>query len=134
MIWLFLATSIVLFGLLCTSLFYLFRFARIILIIEDDFSDAVEVFVNAEEQLTKILEMKLFFDSKDVQIVVHQVMNDVRENKAAMNHMAMRFVERSKKKYVTIVEEEPTIQELQELVLREQLRSRVGPTSTEEKW
>jgi len=133
MIWLFLAITIVLFGLLCVSLFYLIRFARIILILEDDFSDAIEAFVNTEEQLSKISEMKLFFDSKDIQAVVHQVMNDVRENKTIINRMAMRFVERSKQKYVTVIEEEPTIQELQERILREQLRGRADSTS-EEKW
>lgn len=133
MIWLFGILSFILFVLLCASVFYLLRFARIILVIEDDFSDAVEVFANTEELLVKILEMKLFFDSKDVQITVHQVMNEVRANKAVVNRMALRFVERSKQKYVSYVEEDPSMQEMQERILREQLRARTDSTS-EEKW
>ena len=115
------------------SVFYLIRFAKIILIIEDDFSDAVEAFANTEELLTKILEMKMFFDSKEVQLTVHQVLNEVRENKVAINRMALRFVERSKQKYVTIIEEEPTVAEMQELLLRERLRNR-DTSASEEKW
>jgi hypothetical protein len=133
MIWLFGILSFILFVLLCASVFYLLRFARIILVIEDDFSDAVEVFSNTEELLVKILEMKLFFDSKDVQITVHQVMNEVRANKAVVNRMALRFVERSKQKYVSYTEEEPSMQEMQERILREQLRARADSAS-EEKW
>lgn len=133
MIWLFGILSFILFVLLCASVFYLLRFARIILVIEDDFSDAVEVFSNTEELLVKILEMKLFFDSKDVQITVHQVMNEVRANKAVVNRMALRFVERSKQKYVSYTEEEPSMQEMQERILREQLRARADSAS-EERW
>lgn len=124
MIWLFASLSLILLILLCLSVFYLIRFAKIILVIEDDFSDAVEAFANTEELLTKILGMKMFFDSKEVQLTVHQVLNEVRENKVAINRMALRFVERSKQKYVTVIEEEPTVAELQELLLRERMRSR----------
>lgn len=133
MIWLFAISSFVLLILLCASVFYLIRFAKIILVIEDDFSDAVEVFVKTEELLTKISEMKLFFDSKEIQLTVHQVLNEVRENKMVINSMALRFVERSKQKYVTVIEEEPTVIELQEHLLRERLRNR-GPATSEEKW
>lgn len=133
MIWLFAILSFVLLVLLCASVFYLIRFAKIILVIEDDFSDAVEAFANTEELLTKISEMKLFFDSKDVQQTVHQVMNDVRENKITINRMALRFVERSKQKYVTTIEEEPTIAELQELLLKERLLNKFNSTA-EDKW
>lgn len=133
MIWLFATLSLVFLILLCASVFYLIRFAKIILVIEDDFSDAVEAFANTEELLTKILEMKMFFDSKEVQITVHQVLNEVRENKVAINRMALRFVERSKQKYVTIIEEEPTVAEMQELLLRERLRNR-DTSASEEKW
>lgn len=124
MIWLFAILSFILLILLCASVFYLIRFAKIILVIQDDFSDAVETLANTEELLTKILEMKLFFDSKDVQLTVHQILNEVRENKVAINRMALRFVERSKQKYITIIEEEPTMAEMQELLFREQLRNR----------
>ena len=66
--------SLVLLTMLGASLFYLIRFARIIMIIEDDFSDAIEALEDTEKTLEKILAMRLFFDSKEVQIVVKEAM------------------------------------------------------------
>lgn len=104
--------------LLGASLFYLIRFARIIMILEDDFSDAIEAFEETEKSFEKILEMRLFFDSREVQMVVQEVMSEIRANKVAINRIAMRFVERSKQKYTVVVEEEPDIQER---IMRERL-------------
>ncbi len=107
--------------LLGASLFYLIRFARIIMILEDDFSDAIEAFEETEKSFEKILEMRLFFDSREVQMVVQEVMSEIRANKVAINRIAMRFVERSKQKYTVVVEEEPDIKEIQERIMRERL-------------
>jgi len=113
--------TLVLLFLLISSLFYLIRFARIIMIIEDDFSDAVEALEDTEQALDKILEMKLFFDSKEVQMVVHEAMAEIKKNKMAVNRVALKFVDRSKQKYNMVVEEEPNIRELQERIMRERI-------------
>lgn len=113
--------SLVLLILLGVSIFYLIRFARIIMIIEDDFSDAVEALDDTEKALEKILGMRLFFDSKEVQMVVQEAMSEVKNNKMSINRVALKFVERSKQKYTVVVEEEPDIRELQERIMRERL-------------
>ena len=109
---------LILLFLLISSIFYLIRFARIIMIIEDDFSDAIEALEDTEKTLEKILGMRLFFDSKEVQMVVQEAMSEVKNNKIAVNRVALKFVDRSKQKYNVVVEEEPDIRELQERLMR----------------
>lgn len=113
--------SLLLLILLGVAIFYLIRFARIIMIIEDDFSDAIEALEDTEKALEKILGMRLFFDSKEVQMVVQEAMSEVKNNKMSVNRVALKFVERSKQKYTVIVEEEPDIREIQERIIRERL-------------
>jgi len=113
--------SLVLLISLAVSIFYLIRFARIIMIIEDDFSDAIEALEDTEKTLEKILGMRLFFDSKEVQLVVQEAMSEVKKSKMSVNRVALKFVERSKQKYTVVVEEEPDIRELQERIMRERL-------------
>ncbi len=113
--------SLMLLILLGVSIFYIIRFARIIMIIEDDFSDAIEALEDTEKTLEKILSMRLFFDSKEVQLVVQEAMSEVKKSKMSVNRVALKFVDRSKQKYTVIVEEEPDIRELQERIMRERL-------------
>jgi hypothetical protein len=114
--------SLVLLILLGVSIYYIIRFARIIMIIEDDFSDAIEALEDTEKTLEKILGMRLFFDSKEVQLVVQEAMSEVKKSKMSVNRVALKFVERSKQKYTVVVEEEPDIREIQERLMRERFR------------
>lgn len=114
--------SFILLILLVISIYYIIRFARIIMIIEDDFSDAVEALEDTEKTLEKILGMRLFFDSKEVQIVVQEAMSEVKKSKVSVNRVALKFVERSKQKYTVVVEEEPDIREIQERLMKERFR------------
>lgn len=114
--------NLVLLILLGVSIYYLIRFARIIMIIEDDFSDAIEALEDTEKTLDKILGMRLFFDSKEVQIVVQEAMSEVKKSKISVNRVALKFVDRSKQKYTVVVEEEPDIREIQERLMRERFR------------
>lgn len=114
--------SLVLLILLGVSIYYIISFARIIMIIEDDFSDAIEALEDTEKTLEKILGMRLFFDSKEVQLVVQEAMSEVKKSKMSVNRVALKFVERSKQKYTVVVEEEPDIREIQERLIRERFR------------
>lgn len=119
----------ILLGLICflllialaASLFYLIRFARIIMILEDDFSDALEAFEDTEKTFEKILGMRLFFDSREVQLAVQEAMSEIKANKVAINRVALKFVERSKQKYTVVVEEEPDLREIHERIMKEKL-------------
>jgi hypothetical protein len=101
-----LALNLLLFVSLSVAVFYLFRFIRIIMILEDDFSEAIEGLEMVEQSLDKLLKMQLFFDSKEVKIVVQEAMGELKEGRIAVNRLIQKFVQRSKQKYVVIQEEE----------------------------
>jgi len=85
---------------------YLWRFSNIILLLEDDFSEAIESLESVEASLEKILKMQLFFDSKEVKMVVQESMAELKAGKIAVTRLVQKFVDRSKQKYVVIQEEE----------------------------
>lgn len=105
--------SVLLNVLLLTALgfavYYLWRFSRIIMLLEDDFSDAIEGLELIEQSLQKILGMQLFFDSKEVKLIVQEAMGEVKTGRIAVNRLIQKFVDRSKQKYVVVQEEEPTM-------------------------
>ena len=86
--------------------YYLWRFSQIIMLLEDDFSDAIEGLELVEQSLDKLLKMQLFFDSKEVKLAVQEVMGEVKAGRIAVNRLIQKFVDRSKQKYVVIQEEE----------------------------
>ena len=106
------------------SLFYMFRFARLVMVIEDDFSEAVEDLEDLEELLGSILKMKLFFDSPDVQAAVQTVLDHVKQSRTTIGRLAQKFVERSKQKYVIEVQDEDPAKLAQ--LLREEKRKHQG--------
>jgi len=121
--------TIVLLSLLCVALavglgfalFYLWRFATIIMLLEDDFSDAIEGLSTVEEALEKILKMQLFFDSKEVKLVVQEAMSEVKASRLAVNRLVQKLVERSKQKYTVVMDEEMP-ENIKEQILMEQRR------------
>jgi hypothetical protein len=88
------------------ALFYLWRFANIILLLENDFSDAVEVLQSAEVSIEDCLSQPMFFDSKHVQAATMDALLGVRASKVAIGKLVHKFTLRSKQKFVDIVEEQ----------------------------
>lgn len=86
------------------ALFYLWRFANIILLLENDFSEAVLTFQNAEESLEGCLSQPMFFDSPQVQMATMEALLGVRASKVALGKLIHKFTLRSKQKFVDIVE------------------------------
>jgi|SRR3970282_974648 len=121
----FIVLSVLLFAALCIAGFYLFRFAKIIMVLEDDFSDAIESLNDVEATLEKILGMRLFFDSKEVQLVVQEALAEVKTSRLSVNRLIQRFLERSKQKYTVVIEEE-SVENLKERLLRERLKGESG--------
>jgi hypothetical protein len=115
------ATIVVLLSLLGVACFYLYRFVMIIMILEDDFSQVIDSLNNVENSVNGVLEMKMFFDTPEVQHLVRGVMDSVRMAKFDLNTMIKKFVDRSKQKYIIIEEDE----EQEELaMLRKQAEDR----------
>jgi hypothetical protein len=86
--------------------FFLWKFARIILILENDFSDATETLQNAEQTLNACLELPMFFDSPQVQRATMEALDEIRTSKIAIAGLIRKFTQRSKQKYIEVVEVE----------------------------
>lgn len=95
---------LVLLGWAVTATFYLWKFARIILILENDFSDVTESLQDAEKTMTTCLELPMFFDSPDVQRATMEALDSIRTAKVGVAGMVRKFTQRSKQKYIEVVE------------------------------
>lgn len=89
--------------LLGASCFYLWRFSKIIMILEGDLGKAIESLEEVEESMENIISMKLYFDTPEVQELVSHVMESVRMAKFSVNKMIKDFTDRSKQKFVMVV-------------------------------
>lgn len=103
----FIFLSIILGLLFAASAYFLIKFARIILIFEGDLEEGTEVLRKSEKTLEEHLNMQLYFDSPELQKKVIDSLEGIKVAKLAIAHLVDRFTERSKKKYVEIVEIEP---------------------------
>lgn len=100
MIWIFI--SFVLFVALIVSWYYLFKFARIILAIEDDLSDAIETLLETETSINNLLTLKMFFDSKEIKTSVDRAMENLKISNIALTKVIQGFTRLSKQKYIMV--------------------------------
>lgn len=106
MVYFFAFLSLLLAVALGFSIYYLLRWSNIVMILEDDLSEAVDTLRQCEGTLNELLTMQMFFDSKEVKIAVMDAMQDVKLSKMAVTKLVRKFTERSKEKYVRVVEDE----------------------------
>ena len=86
--------------------FYLWKFAKIIIILEDDLGNAIQSLEEVETSMQNIIDMKLYFDTPEVQQLVSHVMDSVKLSKFSVNKMIKNFTDRSKQKFIMVLEEE----------------------------
>jgi hypothetical protein len=80
-------TIVLLVALLITSLYYLVKFALIILKIEDAVEEMLDVLDERYRSISKILEIPLFYDSPQIR----QVIQDVKLTRDSLLLIANRF-------------------------------------------
>lgn len=97
---------LILAALLTISLVYLWKFARIILILQEDFSEVTESLQDAERSIDNCLNLPMFFDSPEVQQATVNALEGVKMAKMSVSKMIGKFTQRSKQKYVEVVEVE----------------------------
>jgi hypothetical protein len=102
MIWILLLLCFLLIVALSVTIYYAFRFAKIIFLVEDDLSVSLETLDQCVESFDKILSMKLFFDSPDVRPVLTEAMYEIKTSKLAVQNIIAKFTEKSKQKYVRL--------------------------------
>lgn len=123
MFWFLLIAIVVLVILLSFSLFYLYRFARIILVLERDLSDALEILEKTDKQLKDTISLPVFFDSPEVRKSYVELMEYLKLTQASFAAMVARFTERSKNKFIIVEKEEPSIQDILEDLQKEHIDS-----------
>lgn len=86
--------------------FHAYRWAKIIFIMEDKYSEALAIHERTLETFEKVINMQLFFDSPTVRQTVEEVMNDIKVCKLATQSIVYTLTEHSKRKYFQEKEEE----------------------------
>lgn len=83
----------------------------IIAVFESDLSDNINVLDNVEQAIEGVIQIKMFFESKEIQMLVKEVMDNVKLAKLQVGKVSKRFTDRSKNKYYLIEEvyDEPQI-------------------------
>lgn len=106
------ALIIIAFLLTCWAVvatYYLWKFVRIIIILENDFTEATETLQNAEQTLKACLDLPMFFDSPEVQRVTVQALDSIKIAKVAVAGLVRKFTERSKQKYIEVIEDKEDV-------------------------
>jgi hypothetical protein len=80
--------------------FYLLRFSRIILSIEDTLSDALLTLQSTESSLESLANKQLFFESREIQQMVKESMEELSMSKLAVGQVIKNFTNLSNQKYI----------------------------------
>jgi hypothetical protein len=91
---------------LCVFMGYqLYKFAKIIMVFEDDLQDAIDATEQTGAALEGLLKKPMFFDSPEVKKEVEESLEAVRYMQLQIQGLANRLTERSKQKYMRIEED-----------------------------
>ena len=89
------------------ALFYLYRFATYIIVIEEDLSEALEIFERSYETIENILSNnKLIADSPEGRAMLNEILDDIKICRASTIKVIDKFTKLSKQKYIQLVDAE----------------------------
>lgn len=88
-------------GFLCWKLYVTLT---IIAVFETDLADNITALDNVEHSMEGIIQLRMFFDSKDIQILIKEVMDNIKLARLQVGKTSKRFTDRSKNKYYLIEE------------------------------
>ncbi len=74
------------------------------MILENDFSEATEALQDTEISLQNCLSLPMFFDSPEVQRATMNALESVKASKVAVAGLVRKFTQRSKQKYIEVLE------------------------------
>ena len=106
MAWLLGILCLILLGVLGVSVYFMIKFAMIIMVCEDDYSSVIDMLLQTQDSLDGILEMNLFFESPEVRESVEGAIEEVKLCRIEVTRAAERFVQKSNNKYVIYNEPE----------------------------
>lgn len=88
-------------GFLCWKLYVALS---IIAVFEIDLADNITALDNVEQSLEGIIQLRMFFDSKDIQSLIKEVMDNIKLARLQVGKTSKKFTDRSKNKYYLIEE------------------------------
>lgn len=97
-----------------TSVYFLVKFSRIIMVFEDDISDTIATLNEVEDTINSVLQMQIFYDSPEVRKEVDKILEEVRICRVNIFGMIERFTARSKQQYYFIDETPEEIPQVSE--------------------
>lgn len=86
-------------------IFYAIRWARIIFVLEDDLTEAIDVHERTVVVFENLLKAQVFFDSPEIKAKYDEALQDVRMCQIATQKLIQNFTQRSKQRYVRLVNE-----------------------------
>ena len=86
--------------------YYLYKFARIILSIEDLLSDTLTSLDALKNSVTQITNFKFFFDSPEVKVPLDAMVEELRLSEFVISRLIQNFTNLSQNKYVFTRSEE----------------------------
>lgn len=89
------------------SVKYMLKFAKIIMMLEDDLSDAAETHKQASEIMNRFSELQVYTDSPEIARKLQQCREELQLSAMATEKLANTLTARSKQKYIRFEEEQP---------------------------
>jgi len=87
------------------TIYYALRWAQVIFILEDDLAEAIEVHERTVQTLEALRNTPLFSDSPEVMAAVKEAMDNVKVCQTATQKLIHNFTQRSKQRYVRLIDE-----------------------------
>jgi len=94
------------FAALCLVVYHAVKWARIIFVLEDDLAEAIAIHERTIETLEAIIKTPMFFVNPQVKAAVDEAMENVKMCQAATHKLIQNFTQRSKQRYVRLVDED----------------------------
>lgn len=91
-------------GLLIFIIYHALRWAKVIFLLEDDLSEAIEIHERTANTLEVIQKTPMFFDSPELQSAVKEALENVKICQIATQRLINSFTQRSKQKYIRIAD------------------------------
>jgi len=99
LLWMFLILSL---AANAAAVFYLYKFATIIMVFEDDITEVLSSLDEVDAAIKNVNQLKMFFDDLELKGIVAEVMEAVKMSRFSVNKMSKRFTDRSKRKYILL--------------------------------
>ena len=95
---------LILTGVLVFVIYHALRWAKVIFLLEDDLTEAIEIHERTAETLETIQKTPMFFDSPELQAAVKEALDNVKICQIATQRLIHSFTQRSKQRYIRIVD------------------------------